>query len=245
MSAYFSGQGKVYAAIRNSSGVPGSFYDLGNCSSLVIHQGLAFVTNASGGSETLSPGVRSGEVPLFTLNLEDLSATNLATVMYGQANSVVGASVVSDTVSALPGTSTPLANINITAWGWLKNAALTVTYIQGVDYIINKSTGMLSFPVSSACVGSVVANYTFGTYSKVASGTMAPPYLWLRFEGVNTGNNWEPVVVDLYKCRLYPAKDVPLIADSIASIPMDGRLFKDTNQTFTLTDGQFLRIRKV
>ena len=113
------------------------------------------------------------------------------------------------------------------------------------DLYIDYPTGMLEFPSTSTVASTVYATYTYASYTKVSAGTIAPPFYWLRFQGLNTGNTGEAVVIDLYKVRMYPMTDFPVISDAIAQFPIDGRIFKDTNQTFTLTDGQFLRVRKV
>ena len=246
MSTYFSGQGKVYAAVRSALGVSGGFVDLGNCSALVLHMGLSFAGGATGGSETLSAAVRSGEVPTFTLTMEDFSPSNLATMLYGQANSVGGATATNEAITPVLGASVPLANIGVTSITYVKNPALTTTYALNTDYTVDLVSGMLTFPAGSSCpITGVVVTYVYATHNKVAAGVMAPPFYALRFQGLNTGNTSESVVVDLYKTRIYPVTDIPLIGDNIAQFPMSGRIFRDTNRTATLTDGQYLRIRKL
>ena len=242
---YFSGQGTVYAGSRTAAAAPSTFVSLGNVSSLVLQMGMGWVTNAVGGSNALTPGVRQGDMPRFVLTMEDLNPVNLSTVLYGQSSVVTGAVVAAEAVTATAGGAWTLANMNIQTFATLKNAAGTITYTKGTDYNISTATGLLTFPAGSTCTSSCIANYTFGSYTKTSAGTIAPPYYWLRFDGLNTGNTNEAVVIDIYKTRLSPVQDLPIISDAIVALPLQGRIFRDTLQSGTLADGQFMRIMKL
>jgi hypothetical protein len=247
MSQYFSGQGSVFAGLRNASGqTPGGFVNLGNCSSLLLHLGRNFVRDATGGSETLQPLVRATDPPTFDLVMEELTAANLALLTYGQNTPVSGATVSGEVLTGVAGASVPLANINLTAFTSLTNAGGGTTYVRNVDYLINLSSGMITIPSGSPATGSLRANYIYGAHTKVGLGTIAPPYYWLRFEGLNSANFNTPVVVDLFSTRLAPVESLPLIGDTFLTMQIQGRMFKDSFQNVSdLTTGQLMRIRQV
>ena len=243
MSVYFSGQGTVYGSVRSNLGAPTTYLALGNCPSLILHMAEGIVTNAANGGQALANVVRGTDLPTFSMVLEDVNPNNLALMLYGQNNTVTGGSISGEVISNIaPNTSQPVANINLSSFS-LTNGA--TTYVNGFDYTIDLPTGMITFPSSSTCAASCTANYNYGNHSKVGAATQAPPFMWLRFQGMNTGNTNEPVVVDIYKTKLYPVQDIPLIGDSIVQFPITGRIFQDTSRTYTDAEGQFMRIRKV
>lgn len=242
---YFSGQGRVYGAAiyQQAQGttpetyLPAlrSFQDFGNCSSLILHNGLAAFGHATGGSETPSAAVRSGEMPTFSLTMEELTDNNLAALLQGAVTGIAGATMGSETLVLTAGMSTPLANINLTSFAGI--TGLT----QGTDYTVDLLTGMVN---SITATGTYSCGYTYSGYSKISMATTAPPFLCLRFHGMNNADDNAPVVVEIFKTRLYPVNDLPLINESFAQLQVTGRAFRDTSKAVNTTDGQFMRVRK-
>lgn len=243
---YFSGQGAISYSIRSALGAPQGFTYLGNCTDLTLNLGKNYARDASYGTETLAPFVRSSEVPNISLTLEELSAENLALVMYGSVTAITAGST-SESLLAYTGKASPLSNINLTAWAALTNSSNTVTYTLNTDYTVDLPAGVISIPATGSAITNgqtVNAYYTKGAHSKISMGTVKPPMVWLRFEGVNTANSNAPVVVDLYKCRLYPLESLPLITDTFVGLRLSARLFKDPVHAVSLADGQYMRIRQ-
>ena len=243
---YFSGQGAISYSIRSSGGLPQGFTYLGNCTELTLNLGKNYARDTSYGSETLAPFVRSSEVPNFALTLEELSADNLALIMYGSVTTIA-AGATSESLVVYTGKANPVGHIGLTAWTALTNSGNTVTYVQGTDYTIDLPAGVINIPATGSAITNgqtLNAYYTKGAHSKISLGTVKPPMLWMRFEGVNTANNNAPVVVDLYKCRLYPVENLPLIVDNFVGLKLSARLFKDPVHAVSLADGQYMRMRQ-
>jgi hypothetical protein len=248
---YFSGQGRVLVGVRDATtGVPAGFTNLGNCDSLDLELGKNAAGYATGGSQPVTHSVRQSDPPHFTLHLEEAASANLATVLYGQASDVAGGSIVGEQVIAYVGKTIPVANVGLSVLS-VKNAAGTTTYTPGVDYIVTPqglSAGSFDIPAT----GSPISNgqvlqvaYTFSKSTKIGAFTIAPPFYWLRFEGLNSMDDNKPVVVDLFKTRLYPTEKIPLISNEIVKLEVMGRMFKDSVQPNNLTDGQWMCIRRV
>lgn len=241
---YFVGQGKVYIGSRSDVGSPSGFTELGNCPSLVLMVGTSAIRDAVGGAEDLPKAFTKGEIPSFTMTVEDLSSTNLSTFLYGKSTAVAGTSLT-ETTLCLKGKTVPLRHIGLTAWSHLKNSAGSVTYTEGVDYIVNRSSGSIYYPTTSGITEgqSVNATYTYGSYKNVAAFVTAPSYHWLRFEGLNNAENDDPVVVDIFKSKLKPTEQLTLIGDEVASLVINGRVFYDEFMADNEMTGGYFRVR--
>jgi hypothetical protein len=239
MSNYFVGQGKVYVAVRSGDGITGGFIELGNSPEFTIQMGASAIAQATGGGQALPPANPDGESPSFTLTLEELSADNLTRFLYGSKTAVTSGSV-SEAVVAYKGRTAPLSRIGLTSF-----ISLTGGYTAGSDYVVNLDTGSISFPATSAIPDNttLTANYLAKAQSHIGAFTTAPPYHWVRFEGVNTADNNSPVVIDIPKTRIRPAEDLPLIGDDLSRLAISGRIFYSVTGTPPNEVGEYLRIR--
>lgn len=86
------------------------------------------------------------------------------------------------------------------------------------------------------------AAYSYAEMSWLTMFTQTIPERWLRFEGVNTGHNNDPVVVDLYRVSFDPFSDLSLINDSYASIPLAGSALYDSTKADSGAFGRFGRM---
>ena len=202
--------------------------------------------NGTGTQLTLPPAIRASDPPQFDIAMESWNPANIAIAMYGASNTIAGATVANEVITARAGLTVPLANINLASFTSLKNSGNTVTYVLNTDYQINLAMGSITFPSGSAITDgqSLNANYVSSAYSKISAGTVTPGFMWLRLEGLNTANFNSAVVVDLFKTRLYPVEQTDLLSDRFEQLILHGRLFNDYAQTLNTTDGQLFRIRQ-
>jgi hypothetical protein len=236
----------VFAAARGAGGALGGFYPLGNCPELILSPGAAadlFATgNGAGGApDALAP---AGEMPSVALTIEEFSAANLKHLLRARVATVAGGSVTSESVTAAHGALAFLANIGVTSIAAVRNAAGTVTYVPGVDYV----TDVAGCAIETIAGGSIAngatlkVDYTFAAHERAAAFVDAPPYVALRIAGINTADN-RAFVLDCYKVRFPAAESVELIGDRVARARLRCRLFYDTDRADTPTDGRFLRWR--
>ena len=245
MDRYFSGQGKILVAVRDGASV-GGFDEVGDVSSLVIRAGNILNQKAVSGGQTPDFGWTPGDVPMFEMNVDNFSPDNLARSLYGLKTEVVADSIEDEVVVAVSGKSVPLAHVNLSSFTSLRNSDLSTTYVLDTDYEIDLPGGMLYFPDGSAITNaqSLRASYDTGTYHKISAGVIAPPYLWLRFNGLNTAEDNKPVIIDIYKARYSPVDIVSLIQDAdFSTLLVGGRIFYDDTQPDNTTDGRWFRIR--
>jgi hypothetical protein len=184
------------------------------------------------------------------IQLEDFSKENLEWAFFGTATLIAGATVSAETLTAYVGKHIPLANINLTSFTSLTNAAGSTTYVAGTDYTVNLKSGLISIPKTGSAIAdasSVKANYVCGNSEKVAAFTKTNKEYWLRFEGLNTAEGDNPVIVDIYRTRFQPMKEWSLLesGQNLSSLELDGDALYDAKQPNTTTDGRFFRERMV
>lgn len=236
--SYFIGRGDVYASTRSVTGTPDGFTFLGNCPELVIYPNRAFNRYATGvgAGGALGSLAQSGDLPSFSLQLDEVLKENLGMFLHGLHTTVSGSSA---TVSITPvvGKFIPLPHINLTS--------ITITgYTVGVHYTPHLPTGGIT--ILPACPpGDISVDYAWGTYNKVGMHTTAQPYYWLRLNGINVGDDSRPVVVDMFKVKLGVPDKLALIGDDFASMTFNGTMYYDDLQPDLEDSGRILQIRSV
>jgi hypothetical protein len=152
--AYYSGQGVLYVAERNTDGTPKGFVSLGNVPSLEVSVEVTKFEHkeSMSGSRAVDLTIVQEKKGTFRMTLEDMAVTNLAMAFWGET-----AAVSSGAVTDL-----------------LLEAQVAAT---DTDYripIINYSTGVAYAGISAVTVGSTsgspVITYEFGT-SESAAGS--------------------------------------------------------------------------
>lgn len=239
--SYFVGRGDVYIATKDAvTGLPQGFSFLGNCPELAIQPNDALTRFATGASLiTPSKLVRSGQLPTFDLTLDEVLKENLGLFTSGKHSLVPGSSV-SENITAKVGKFIPVQNINLTSLE-------VVGYTESVDYVRDLQAGGVTILSTGSIVEDQVltVNTTFSQYNKVGMHTTAQPYYWLRLNGINVGDDSNPVVVDMFKVKLGVPDKLVLIGDDFASMSFKGKMYYDDRLPDTEEEGRILRIRSV
>jgi len=250
---YFNGQGKIYIGARDSNGNPLAMKYLGNCPNFSFSLDESVLEHKESTS-----GLRLNDLRLTTeltasmaLTLEQLDADNLNLLLFGaqqtQATTAVTAETVAGSTTPAVGETYILASQNIAALVITDSTGTPKTLTAGTNYEVNLATGqitLLDITTGGAFVGPLKAAYTRATATIATKlfGTAAIEY-WLRFAGVNTAVSGSPaVMVDLYRVRLSPTKDMGLITDEVAQFALEGSVLADETKTQAGAFGQFGRM---
>ena len=246
-------QGILYASVRDDAGKPAGFYPMGNAPRLSVTLGLTAAQYAT--AQAPAPGTpnyvsvssaNEGQLPTVDVTLESVTRENLALAMYGSSAVGAAGAVVDEPVIGYVGGSTPLAFISITTVSAVKSASGVVTYVRDTDYSINTKHGTLTVLRGGAIQDKqpLLVSYAYAAYEKIDGFTVAPPLLWLRFEGVNMARDASPVVVDIFKVRMEPIDAISLIGEDLTSINLKGRVFVDRDAINPLNK-RILNVRQV
>ena len=187
-----------------------------------------------------------GQLPTVDVTLESVTRQNLALAMYGSSAVGPAGAVVDEPIIGYMDGISPLAFINVTAVAIVKSVSGAATYTRGVDYTVNDKHGTLTVLRGGAIQDKqpLLVSYSYAAYERIDGFTVAPPLLWLRFEGVNMARDASPVVVDIFKVRMEPIDAISLIGDDLTSINLKGRVFVDRDALNPLNK-RILNVRQV
>ncbi len=117
----------------------------------------------------------------------------------------------------------------------VNNKTFTVVSATGSAFVIAADTTALTLTVTSAKVvfdgAACTVNYTYADQSQVNALTEGTEDLYMRFEGLNTAENNEPVVVEIFKFSTDPLQQLALIGDEIQQFELQGNVLADPLQT--------------
>lgn len=252
-SNYFYGQGRVYAATINPQTKlhNNDFEWLGNIPSLTINFDVDVVEHNESHTGDRSPDLRVENRKNIsgTIIFEEWNRLNLDKILYAKTNAITNASVTEEEHNAKVGYSFPLNNINIASFTSLTDDGATTTYVNGTDYSINLKSGMITIPSSSSIPDDsiVEANYSFGEHFDVKPYSKDNFDRWLRFDGLNSANDNQPVVIDIVRSRFMPPNNMDLIGDEMSQLECEfGTLYENLLDVVGGDyEGGLMRIRKV
>jgi hypothetical protein len=240
---YFSGQGRVYIGNRDSNGNPLVMRWLGNVSELKVSLNVETIDH----KESYS-GQRLSDFQLiksknaeFSCILDNFSTDTLELALYGQTSSVGSGTVTNETLpnGLVAGSIVLLANQlvwNVSIYDSI-NTQLTST-----KYKVHYEQGAIELLDVAGYTQPFKVNYSYGAAKRVAMFKSARPDVWLRFDGLNTANGNDRVIVDLYRVVLNPTKEFSLIGDDIQKFELSGMVLADSTKIDNSTLGMFGRV---
>ena len=89
----------------------------------------------------------------------------------------------------------------------------------------------LGTPLSFFDGGDLTADFNFAAQTQVDALTEGATDYYLRFEGLNTADANEPVVVEVFKFSVDPLKELALIGDGVQQFVLEGNVLADSLQT--------------
>jgi energy-converting hydrogenase Eha subunit B len=225
----YLGSGKIYA---RTAGAAAPLLDLGNASKLEIVAKDKKVTMqdfSKHGGGTYASVSRIDSVTL-NMTLNDLNKKNVAMALFGTDSAVDAGNVVDDVVTAYKGGLTPLAHPGPTSVV-VKDATAGTTYTANTDYEV-RAGGIYIIPGGAITDGArLKVDYAYGAYGRVEAMTSTAVIMELHFEGLNEANSGSPVIVDIYRAQLSPAKALSLLGDKFADLQIDAEALVDNSKT--------------
>lgn len=225
----YLGSGKIYARV---AGAAAGLMDLGNASKLEIvvkdkKVSLQDFSKPGGGTYA---SVSRIENATLNMTLNDLNKGNIARAIFGTGSDVAGDTVVEEVVVGYKGALVPLAHPQPTAVV-VTNSLASTTYVANVDYEVRAGGIFILDAGAITEAQSLKVDYTFVAYNNVEAMTSTAIVLELHFEGLNEANSGKPVIVDIYRAQLSPAKALSLLGDKFADLTVDAEVLIDATKT--------------
>lgn len=241
---YYSGQGVVMLAQRDAQGNPMGFTPIGNVSDLKISVAVSTLEHKE--SQT---GQRATDLRLTTetkaslsMTVENFIAQNLADALRGTDTLAAAGTVTGETIKAYLGKVVALANIKVS------NVVVkdgSTPLVAGTDYTVNEDAGSIKFADTITGVtdgDTLTVDYSYAQQIKVDALTEGAKELYMRFEGLNTAEGNDPVVVEVFKFLTDPLKELSLISDAVQQFVLEGSVLADSTKT---TGSKFFKVTKL
>jgi hypothetical protein len=236
----YVGSGKIYTRVAGSAA---GKLELGNASKIGLKvkedkKPLKDYTKTGGGNYA---SVSRIDTVTLEIKAHDLNKTNIARAVFGTEAVVTGAAVLDEVITAYKGGLCTLAHPAPTAVV-VTDSAGTTTYVQNTDYEVRPG-GIFILAAGVIPDGAILkVDYSFATYFKVEALTSSAQIIELFFEGLNEANSGKPVLVDVYRAQLSPAKALELLGDNFADLDIEAEVLKDTTKT-GVGISQYFRVR--
>ncbi len=243
---YYSGQGRVTYAERDSLGRPtGGFIFLGDCSKLETKATVEAKKHMEHqtGKNAVDARFETAQDVEIQATFDEIKKENLNLYLYGNSQELVTATVTAEAIVAALGKEVPLSRMP-QSFTSLTDVGATTTYVEGTDYSVGL-TGMLAFPTTSAIADGedLEANYEARAERLTTAFTALNEDIYLRFDGLNRGSDNKPVVIEMYKARFNPAEMLAMINDDFATYDINGQALYDVCNADDSLYGGFMRVR--
>lgn len=244
----FSGQGKVFIGSRLTTGLPGVMRWLGNVSAFSIAQNEDTVERKESYTGNRLPNrrmtrSRGGEV---TLTFDEWTKENAAWALLGATTQVAAGSAVTNWVAPTgftQGDTIVLPHKNVSAVTVVDSTGSPKTLPPG-QYTLDAFAGTIQLDdiaTGGAYVQPFKVSYTPGAVSVIGGFKLLAPEVYLRLDGINTDDN-SRVIVDVYRTRLSPARNVQFISDDFVDFELTGATLADLTRASNSAGGQFYSI---
>lgn len=246
---YYSGQGVVLVGVYDASGNVTGLEAVGNVTDLKVR----IETSVTEHKENQS-GQRAVDFRLttetkanLTMTLENFSRDTLAMALRGGYTAIAAGEATAAPIKAYLGKVVSLPHVKVSDVVVKKATTTLVAYTNDTtpyDYQLNADAGSIKFAATPTTSGLVdgddlTVDYDYAAQARVDALTENPRPRFLRFEGLNTLDGNNPVIVEAFRFTVDPAKELALISgEDQASFELEGSLLADASRT---TGSKFFR----
>lgn len=236
-SEYFSGQGKVFIAKYNADGTLSNYRFVGNVPALSLEASTEKIEHKEShtGSRSIDKVIVTEQNVAVNFTLEEVTPENLAMAFHADVSEVAGKSVSDETIATWAvGDNWVLAHQNISDLSIADTADQPL--VEGQDYIVDKAFGRVTYISKSQTLKAPFkASYTAGKVKKVSFLQQSNPEYALRFEGLNTAENNKPVLVEVHRMAIEPAKTFDLINEELNQFEITGNALMTNGKLVTIS----------
>ncbi len=200
---------------------------------------------SSRGKTTYGQVIESVPLPKptdFTVELTEVDTVSLATALFGTSTTLTQASgtLTAEAFTVIKGKWVQLSKQRIDPADTLVVTHTTgsPTYVEGTDYEVNRTLGMVKILTGSAIVDGASVKFT-GDYlaisgTTIAGSTQSQVRAKFKLDGVNFADQ-SPCIVFCREAVLTPDNAFDFLGSDFAKISLKGRLKTPTGQTDPFT----------
>ncbi|MFZ2999827.1 MAG: hypothetical protein WA071_05840 [Undibacterium umbellatum] len=245
---YFLGQGKVFIAQRDAAGNPKAMRWLGDVddAKISLKTGKIERKESWSGERGKALSISVDKEASIDLTLMEFSKENLSFALFGKTTSTASGSVTGEQLTSglLVGDRIPLKNPNVSAVVITDSAATPAT-VNPSKYEVDPKYGAITIKDVAGLTQPLIAAYSHGAVDSVAIFASTPDDLFLRYEGINLAQGGAPIVVELYRVKSEPLKELSLITDKQGDMKVNAEVLIDSTKPADGAMGRFGRIIQV
>lgn len=240
---YYLGQGKLFIARRDSNGKAQVLRWLGDASDAAVSLKTDTIKPKENysGQRLTAKVIVVGKEGTFDYTLLDYSQENVALALYGQPITVESGAISGEilpTVAAGDRVALKYMDVSNVV---IVDSSNVPAVLDDAKYVVDPEYGTLTFNDVAGMTQPFSVAYQHGDIASVAMFSSAPEELFFRFEGINTADGAEPLVVELYRVSTEPLKKLDLIGTKLAEMQMSSTVLIDSAKQADNTIGQFGR----
>lgn len=242
-SAGFLGAGDLYIA-RQVDGVFGDFEGPFSADKFEIKPSVDLKEQSSKGRSTygqVTASVALAKPTELTVELTQVDKVTLAYALLGSTAVLTQASgsATAEAVTAKLDKWVDLAKRRIGATGFvLTNVGASITYVEGVDYKVNRNLGMLLCTEAGAIVADapLLATYTYGASNgtRIKGVTNTQIVAKFRLDGINLSDS-TPCVVNVHQGVIAASSAFDFLASNFAQVKLPGKMVTPSGKTEPFT----------
>ncbi|MEN9631587.1 MAG: hypothetical protein RJA10_4815 [Pseudomonadota bacterium] len=244
----FSGQGKVLVGSRLSTGLPGPMRWLGNAPVFRLGQNEDTVERKESYTGQRLPNRRMtrGRGGELTITFDEWTREGAAWALLGATTTVAAGSAVTNWVAPtgfVAGDTILLPHKNVSAVSIVDSTGSPKTLPNGqtTQDLFAGSITLDDLTTGGAYVQPFKVSYTPGAVTVIGGFKLLAPEIYVRLDGINTDDN-SRVIVDVFRSRLSPARQVDFISDDFADFELVGATLADLTRAANSAGGQFYSI---
>lgn len=245
---YFSGQGRLYVADRDSSGNATAFRDVGDVSGLNFQLATEILEHNehTSGQRLTDLRIERKKSASMQAVIDEFSKENIALACRSTAGTIAGGTVTAEVFTptgVVAGQIFKTAKPVISSVVVKDSAGSPATLTLGTHYeVTDAKAGLIKFLNVASYVQPFKVDYSNATVDNVPLFTVGLVEKWLRFVGLNGANSDKKVMVDLYRVSFSPLEQFDLIGDDITKFTLNGSVLYDTTKVGDAVLGQFGRV---
>lgn len=237
----FLGAGDLYIARQ----VGGSFLEYEGpfeCTKFEIKPNIDLKEQVSKGRSTYGQVIETVAIPkpaALTVDLAEVNKTSLALALLGTTADLAQASgsLTAESVVVKLGSWVPLSKAALTGAQTVKDSAEAVTYVEGVDYLINKQLGWIKAMGSTIVDGATLkVSSAYGAISgtSIAGQTQSQVRAKFKLDGKNFADDL-PVIVTVHEAVIAADSAFDFLANDFNTVSLPGRMKTPTGYTEPFT----------
>ena len=229
VTKYFSGQGKLRMALRDTNGAPSGLEFIGDVGSVTLTPAVdkeKVIENVSGSAGIGAEFIKKVEYN-FSMQMRSFKAEHLSLALQASNTAKVSGTVTDEPQKGYKGKMLALKHIKVRTVV-VTGAAGTPTYVAGTDYNVDSDSGMIEIITAGAITEglALLIDYAYAAQHHLLAAP-ANKYFYLVFDGVNRADNNKKVRCEIYSIAMSPSA-LSMIDDKAAEMPITGTVILDT-----------------